>query len=336
MTSTPQKTALVIGVTGSFGGHAAVALMQRGWRIRAMSRDPQAAAARAGARMPIEWVKGDAMNAADVAAAARGASVIVHAANPPKYHNWNGLVRQMLASTIEAAKAERALIVYPGSVYNFAPDAGPHIAEDAPQAPATRKGALRVEMEAMLRQASGEGARVVVVRGGDYFGPAAPNSALGWLTLRRAGRLTAVFVPGPVGVGHAFAYLPDLARVAASLVERRDELAPFEVFHFAGHWLARGDELLAGLRRASGQPRLTALPFPWPVVIALSPFVEMFSELLEMRYLWRRPIGLDDAKLRAFLGEVPATPLDVALRATLADMGCLAQAGAPDGALAAA
>ena len=38
-----------------------------------------------------------------------------------------------------------------------------------------------------------------------------------------------------------------------------------------------------------------------------------------MRYLWRRPIGLDNARLTAFLGEEPRTPLVTALRATLAD-----------------
>jgi hypothetical protein len=39
-----------------------------------------------------------------------------------------------------------------------------------------------------------------------------------------------------------------------------------------------------------------------------------------MRYLWQRPIGLDDAKLRRFLGDVPATPLDTAVREALADL----------------
>jgi len=42
-----------------------------------------------------------------------------------------------------------------------------------------------------------------------------------------------------------------------------------------------------------------------------------------MRYLWQKPIGLDGGKLAAFLGATPATPLDAAIEATLADMGCL-------------
>ena len=333
MTHVPPKTALVIGVTGSFGGHAAAALIKHGWAVRALARDPAAAKLKAGPRMPIEWVKGDAMNAADVLDAAAGARVIVHAANPPGYRDWRGLALPMLAATIVAAKAEGARIVFPGNVYNYAPTAGARIAEDAPQAPVTRKGKVRVEMEEMLRQAALDGAKVLIVRAGDFFGPAAPNSGLGWLTTRRGGRVRSIYAPGPAEIGHAWAYLPDLAQTIARLLDREADLADFETFHFAGHWLARSDELAAAIRRVSGRPDLPVKPFPYPAIWALSPFVETFRELLEMRYLWRRPIGLDGAKLAAFLGNVPATPLDVAIRATLADMGCLEDAPRGVGAL---
>jgi len=334
MTDTSPRTALVIGATGSFGGHAAAALIKHGWVVRALARDPIAAQAKAGPRMPIEWVKGDALNAPDVLAAARGADVIVHAANPPAYRNWPGLVIPMFKSTLAAAKAVGARVVLPGNVYNYAPDSGARIAENAPEAPASRKGKIRVAMEAMLREAAGDGVKGLILRAGDFFGPAAPNSALGWLTLRSGGQVRCVFSPGPLGVGHAFAYLPDMAETMARLLDREADLADFESFHFAGHWLARGDDMVSAIRRASGGARIPLLPFPYPVVIALSPFNETMRELLEMRYLWRRPIGLDDAKLRAFLGDVPSTPLDAAIRATLADLGCLPEARAPLGELA--
>ena len=323
MTQPQLKTALIIGVTGSFGGHAAQALLKHGWRIRALARDPKAAAQKAGPRTPIEWVKGDAMNAADVVAAAEGVSVIVHGANPPGYRNWAGLALPMLRSTIDAAIAIGARIVFPGNVYNFAADSGAHIAEDAPQAPLTRKGKIRVEMERRLRIASVEGAKVLIVRAGDYFGPAAPNSGLGWMTTRSRGRLRSVYAAGPADVGHAWAYLPDVAETTARLLDREAELADFDVFHFGGQWLDRADELAASIRRVTGEPKLPIKPFPHWMVYALSPVVETFRELLEMRYLQRKPIGLDNAKLVAFLGAEPHTSLDGAIRATLDDMGCL-------------
>jgi nucleoside-diphosphate-sugar epimerase len=325
MTTPTDRTALVIGATGLFGLHAAEALIKYGWRVRALARDPAAAAAKLGPRTPIEWVKGDAMDTASVIAAAAGANLIVHAANPPRYRNWKGTVLPMAESAIAAAKASGARLVVPASVYNFAPDAGPAITEDAPQAPATRKGAIRVELERRLRAASDDGVRVLVLRAGDFFGPASPG-ALGWLLLHGKDRVTSVFQPGPGDVGHAYAYLPDLAETMARLVDAEHRLARYEVFHFRGQWLAHNAEFGAAMRRVTRNPRLPVRAFPWIVVRLAAPFNETFRELLEMRYLWRRPIGLDNAKLVSFLGEEPATPLDQALAASLADMGLLDEA----------
>jgi nucleoside-diphosphate-sugar epimerase len=70
-----------------------------------------------------------------------------------------------------AAQACRARIFFPGAVYNFGPDAFPLLAEDAPQRPQTRKGAIRVEMETSLRAAAEQGVRVLILRAGDWFGP---------------------------------------------------------------------------------------------------------------------------------------------------------------------
>jgi len=320
---TTQKTALVLGATGAFGGHAVQALLKYGWRIRALARDPEAAAAKAGPRTPIDWVKGDAMNEADVVAAARGARVIVHAVNPPAYKNWPGLVLPMTRATIAAAKAEGARIVVPGNVYNYAPDAGPAIGEDAPQQPVTRKGKIRVEMERLLRESTMQGAKVLIVRAGDFF------SGLSWITNRSNGRVRSMFRAGPAAVGHLWAYLPDLAETTARLLEREAELDDFAVFHFRGHWLDRSDEIIASVRRVTGQAKLPVRPFPWLLVYALAPLVELFRELAEMRYLQQKPIGLANAKLVAFLGGEPHTPLDAAVSAALEELGVALDA-APD------
>ena len=325
MTPTANKTALIIGATGSFGAHAVQALIKHGWTIRALARDPVAAVARMGVHTPIDWLQGDAMDRASVVAAAKGAQLIVHAANPPRYRNWKGTVLPMTENAIAAAKASGARLVVPGTVYNFAPDAGPAIPEDAPQLPVTRKGAIRAEMERRLRQASDQdGVKVLILRSGDFFGPAAPNSALAWLTQKSRGRLTGVFSPGPAA--HDFAYMPDVGETLARLVDEEDRLGAFEVFHFRGHWMENGQTIGHAMRRVTGNARLPIRTFPWIALYVLAPFDETMREMLEMGYLWKQPIGLDNAKLVAFLSEEPHTPLDTALHATLSDMGLLEDA----------
>ncbi len=318
------RTALIIGATGGFGGETALALMAHGWRIRALNRKPEKAARDFAALGPVEWVKGDAMKPADVVAAAKGASLVVHAANPPGYRNWKGTALPMLESSIAAAKAAGARLVFPGTVYNFGPDSFPLLDETSPQHPKTRKGAIRVAMEARLKAASAEGLRVLIVRAGDFIGPRGGNNWFSQGFVKPGSKLRSVTYPGRREAGHAWAYLPDMAETVVRLVEREGDLAPFDVFHFGGHWFERGVDIAEATRAAAGVPAAPIRRFPWFALYLLAPFVETFREMLEMRYLWKVPVRLDNRKLVAFLGEEPHTPTERALRATLAGLGCLA------------
>src|SRR5689334_18141319 len=154
------KQALVIGATGGVGGTIAERLVAGGWRVRALHRNPEAARAASG-RTNLDWVQGDAMVEAEVVAAAEGCDLVVHGANPPAYRNWAGLQMPMLASSVAAAKAAGARLMFPGTVYNFGPDAFPDLVEASPQHPVTRKGAIRVQMEQALQAASEDGLKVL-------------------------------------------------------------------------------------------------------------------------------------------------------------------------------
>ena len=328
----PLKTALVIGATGGVGGAVARTLLARGWRVRALNRNPETAAKTAPDLFGAEWVKGDAMDKASVIAAAEGCALIVHGANPPGYRNWAGLVVPMLDSTIAAAKAHGARILFPGTVYNFGPDAGALVDERAPQHPVTRKGKLRVAMEQRLEAAARDGVPVIIVRAGDFFGPV--GSANNWFSsvFAQPGQPVRMMLrPGSARIGHAWAYLPDVAETMVRLVERADEYASFEVFHFNGHWTDATTDIPEAVRRVVGR-KVPIIPFPWSIVPLIAPFNETFREMLEMRYLWKRPLRLDNAKLVRALGAEPHTPLDQAVRETLDGMGCL-KAEAPKAAV---
>jgi nucleoside-diphosphate-sugar epimerase len=321
--NTTPALALVIGATGDFGDHITTALLARGWRVKALNRRPEVAA-KAKPHLAVEWVLGDAMTPADVLAAAQGASIIVHAGNPPAYRNWRGLALPMLDSVIAAAKETGARIVMPGNIYNYDPKRTPVIDEVSPQHPVSRKGAVRVEMEDRLEAAAAEhGVKSLTIRAGDFFGPRSDNGWLAGQMIKPGKPVRSVVYPGDRRAAHAWAYLPDLAETTMRLIERRHGLADFTVFHFAGHAFAPGALMAQALREAGGYPNAPIRGFPWPMLIALSPVVPLFRELLEMRYLWRQSLTLDNSRLVAFLGAEPHRPTDVALRATLADLGCL-------------
>ena len=319
---TTQKQALILGATGGVGGAATDALLARGWTIRALSRDPVKAARNADPR--IQWTAGDAMDPTSVLAAAEGCELIVHAVNPPGYRDWDKLVVQMLDHTIAAAKATGARILLPGTVYNYGPDAGSVVGEDAPQHPQTRKGALRVKMEERLQKAARDGVPSLVVRAGDFYGGRSHGSSWFALGLIKPGApLKSVSYPGKPGVGHSWAYLPDLGQAMARLAET--PWTGFETYHFGGHWDGDGTRMIAAIRKAAGAS-LPQKPFPWTALTLASPFVTTLREMQEMRYLWREPLRLGNAKLVAALGEEPHTPLDAAVARTLEGLGCLPKA----------
>lgn len=314
---------LVLGATGGIGGEVARQMRAAGWEVCALTRDVEKARRE---NAGFSWIKGDALNRQEVLAAAHGCAVIVHAVNPPGYRNWAELVMPMIDNTVAAAIAEGATIVLPGTVYNFGPDAFPVLHEDSPQHPQTRKGAIRVQLEQRLEQASRQGARVLIVRAGDFFGARVANNWFAQGLVKPGEPVHAVSYPGAPGVAHQWAYLPDVARTVLELIERRASLDAFARFHMAGHVDTDGTQMTQAiqrvvLRRTGHQPRVGR--FPWWLMKLIAPFVVTVREMLEMRYLWQTPLLLDNRRLVAALGQEPHTPLEQAVEATLADLGCL-------------
>lgn len=319
--SPSPKLVLVLGATGGIGGATAKVLLARGYRIRALHRRASEMAKKYPA---YQWVQGDAMNADDVRTASAGAYAIFHGVNPPGYQRWAELVLPMMGNSIAAAKASGAIILMPGTIYNFGPDAFPLLKEDSPQNPLTKKGGIRVQLEQRLQQAAKDGVRTILVRAGDFFGPDAGNNWFAQGLIKPGRPVTSVSMPGKRGVGHAWAYLPDVAETFAQLLEKAQTMPAFARFHMAGHYDANGLGMVQSIFRSAGKTKVKTSRFPWWIVPVVAPFMPLFKELGEMRYLWQQPLRLDNQHLLEVLGAEPHTPLDEAVLTTLRSLNCVA------------
>lgn len=308
--------ALILGLTGAIGGGIAKALAQRGWAIRALTRRP--AGNRPTFPFPVEWQHGDALDAASVLAAARGAALIVHGVNPPGYARWREDGLPMLDHAIAAAAQADATLLFPANVYVYSSAAPALVSETTPRTPATRKGQVRLEMEERLeRAARDQGLRVIAIRAGDFFGPGVTNS---WFSqaFAKGGLAAPALQPlTPAGIGHSWAYLPDLAETFARLVDIRHDLPRFTLLNFAGHEDKTGRAMVEAAQRVIGKPDLPIRPFRWIWLWLGAPFSTFLREALEMRWLWQRGLALDNTALRRWLDAEPHTPLDEAVRAAL-------------------
>jgi nucleoside-diphosphate-sugar epimerase len=308
--------ALVLGATGSVGGGVARELLARGRPVRALARDPAKARAALGAHGALEIVAGDVQDRAAVARAAAGCGLVVHAVNYP-YHRWVPHMETATASVLAAAREVGATVLFPGNVYGLGRGGAAPLAEDAPDAPVSRKGAVRVRLERALREAARDGAvRVLVLRAGDYFGPTVRNGLVDPL-FGAAARGRAMRALGRVDLPHQWAYVPDLARAAVDLLDAAGRLAPCEVVHFAGH-VVPTREMAALAAREAGHPRLALRVAPMWLLRGLGLVDPVVRELWEMRYLFESSVVLDGARLGRLLPAYRDTPLADAVRATVA------------------
>lgn len=310
MEHTATPSVLVLGSQGRLGQAAVQAFAAAGWSVWAQARRPQPdlpAGARALA-VPLS-------DTAALAAAARGAQAVVYAVNPP-YTQWPQLMLPLARQGMDVAEALGARFLLPGNVYNFGRELPARLTLDTPEVANTRKGALRIALEAELRQRAQAGRlRSSVLRAGDFFG-GGPGS---WIDLVIAKHLGAgrLDYPGPLEVPHAWAFLPDLARAFVD-VAAHSEPRDFARWQFAGHTLT-GAELLQGLRHAAEAQGLAPARgwrerrmAWWPIRLA-APLVPMAREIAEMAYLWERPHALVDALPRP----ATVTPLAPAMAVTV-------------------
>ena len=304
-----MSSVMVLGANGRLGRALVLAFAAAGWQVTAHLRRAPRAPLPEGVRV----VEADALDVAALVAAGQGVQVIVNALNPD-YTQWARLLPPQTAAVLALARATGATLMMAGNVYNFGNQLPPVLTETTPFAATHPKAAQRIAQEAAFAQAArDDGMRCIVIRAGDFLGDTGT-----WIDLAMAKNLAKgrFAQPGPADLPHAWAYLPDLARVFVQVAERRAGLAPHTVLHHAGLTLT-GAELQAAFAAALGRP-LRRRTFPWWALRLAAPVVPMFRALLEMRYLWQRPHRLDDARLRALLGTVPATPLADVVRQCIA------------------
>ncbi|WP_238365553.1 sugar nucleotide-binding protein [Mesobacterium pallidum] len=282
------RTVLLTGASGKIGHHAAKAFSDAGWQIRRFQRGT------------------------DMTQAAQGCDVIVNGMNPPKYHNWAEIIPEITRQHIAAARASGATVIIPGNVYTFGDRCDGAWDETTPHRPCSRKGQIRVEMEQAYRDA---GIQTIVLRAGNFIDPDSADDLFSMIILGKLGKNRFVHAADPA-VRQEWCILPDWARAAVALADKRHDLAAFEDVPCGNHAVT-GSELKARFEALTGRS-LRDASFAWWQLRLAAPVLELARELLEMRYLYDLDHALSDAKLRRLLPDWAPTPLDQALAAKLA------------------
>jgi nucleoside-diphosphate-sugar epimerase len=133
-----SKIVLILGASGKIGRHSANAFKLAGWNVRIFDRSKD-----------------------DIVESSKGVDVIVNGMNPKGYANWAEDIPKTTSQVILAAKASGATVIIPGNIYVYGERSG-LLDENTPHNAKTRKGRIRIEMEAEYKKASYEGVQSII------------------------------------------------------------------------------------------------------------------------------------------------------------------------------
>lgn len=299
----------VIFGSGPVGSTIAEQLHSQGKQVRLVNRS-----GKANVLTGIEVVAGDALDATAVRTLSQGASVVYNCVNVP-YREWTATLFRLQDNLIAGASAANAKLIVTDTLYMYGETHGKPMTEQTPYAATTQKGQLRAKLAKTYLLAHRDGrVRVALGRAADFFGPRVLNSALGDRAFPAALNHRPMQLLGNINLPHSYSYMKDVARGLILLGERdealgRDWLLPVapavtqrEMAHLIGEQL--------------GYP-LCIQATPKLLVRLLGLANSQMHEFVELMYEYTEPQIVDSSLFEQMFG-MAATPLDEALRATIA------------------
>jgi nucleoside-diphosphate-sugar epimerase len=259
----PAGTALVTGASGFVGSHLVDALVEEGWRVRAVLRD----------RSSVRWLPRDRIEIARAALdrgpalrdALAGVRVVFHLAgltsapSPAAYRNANVTCTEHLLAAVREA-APGALVVHCSSLAAAGPSGtGRPLREDDPPRPIGPYGVSKLEAE---RTVEASGLDHVVVRPPAVYGPRDADILAAFRLARRGLALRI----GPADQRLSLVHVRDLAH---GLLDAAEHGSNRGVFYVSDGEVHSWREVVAAIGNAVGR-RVREVAVPPAVAMALA------------------------------------------------------------------
>lgn len=309
-TATTSQGLITVFGYGPTGEATVERLVARGPRVRVVQR-------RRPANLPagVEFMACDAENADDVKRAFAGAEqAVITVGVEYRGKVWEMVWPKLMRNFLAAAEATNARVVHIDNMYMYGPqDEALH--EDMPLSAYGKKPAVRSQVTRMWQKAARAGrVKWAALRPPDFYGPGVGRSHMGDTGLAAVAQgKTAMLMLSP-NLAHAFAYVPDIARAAVTLLD-----APDDAFNQAWHVPcapAMTPRAMLQMGADAAGVKLKVMVLPHFVLRLLGVFNGMMREYAEMSFTWTRPYHVDATKFaRRFWSD--ATPFEVGIPATI-------------------
>ena len=292
---------------GPVGRATAAQLLAQGRRVRVAQRS------RPG-DLPagVAFTACDVLDAASVRATFAGAAQVAVAIGFAYVGKvWEHVWPIAMQNLLDGCAAHRARMVFLDNLYMVGPQHVP-LVETMALTDLRRKPAARARITRMWQAETR--VPVAALRAPDFYGPGVTLSHLGDTGLAALARGKAAIVLFSPDQPHDYAYVPDIGRAMATLLDA-DDHAFGRAWHMPCAPTRTSREVLALGAAALGVPlRLRTMP---PFVLdLLAPAVPFLRELREMRFQWDRPYQVNASQWRQhFWSDV--TPFETGVTATV-------------------
>jgi nucleoside-diphosphate-sugar epimerase len=280
----------ILGANGTIGSILAAELTNYTDKIRLVSRNPRKV------NESDELFPADLTNPTAVEQAVEGSDVVYLVVGLDyNIKVWEDNWPKLMRATINACIKYKARLVFFDNVYMYDINAIPHMTEDSPINPPSRKGAVRKQIAQMLMDEVKSGKLLALIaRSADFYGPDNDKSLINETVYKNflKGKRANWFIDADKK--HSFTFTPDAARATALLGNTDD--AYNTVWHLpTDKNTLTGREIVKIFAKEMNVPdKLSVMPL-WMLNIA-GIFVPFLREMPEMMYQYDREYIFDSSK----------------------------------------
>lgn len=301
----------ILGSGGAIGRDLAKALKQYTNKIRLVSRNPKAI------NPDDELFPADITNPDNIDKAVEGSEIVYLTVGfDYDIKVWRETWPKVIKATIDACEKYNAKLVFFDNVYSYGVEAIPHMTEDSPLNPPSKKGAVRKQLINMIFDAVKAGRiQAIVARGADFYGPNNTTSFLIETIYKPLKQGKAATILASAKHKHTYTYTPDAAKATAILGNTPD--AYNQTWHMPtdpnGLTQKQWVELFS--RELNVKPKYYVIPKF--VIGIMGWFVPFFRETHEMLYQYDHDYWLDSSKFDKRFNFTP-TSYEEGVKATIA------------------
>ncbi|MEO6869354.1 MAG: NAD-dependent dehydratase, partial [Ginsengibacter sp.] len=220
---------------------------------------------------------------------------------------WQQAWPPFIEAVIKACISHKAKLVFFDNVYPYAKSAIPHMTEDSPWQPPSKKGEVRKLLDEMIMQeVEMHSLTAMIVRAADFYGPDTNKSILGEVVMKNLMKGKKAQAFGDINKIHTYTFTTDAGKATALLGNTED--AYNQVWHLpttkekltAKQWI----ELVA--KELGKEPRIQKVP-TWMIYI-LGLFMPDLMEFPEMMYQNELDYFFDSSKFENRFGITATKP----------------------------